>query len=85
MIEGSRVRVSIVGVVVVALFCALFARLWYLEVAGGTQLAVAANANRVKTVYDPAPRGRILDAKGRELANNRVANIVTVEDRKSVV
>ncbi len=81
MIEGSRVRVSIVGVVVVALFCALFARLWYLEVAGGTQLAVAANANRVKTVFDPAPRGRILDAKGRELANNRVANIVTVDRR----
>jgi penicillin-binding protein 2 len=81
MIEGSRVRVSIVGVVVLALFCALFARLWYLQVAGGTQLAVAANANRVKTVLDPAPRGRILDDKGRELANNRVANVVTVDRR----
>lgn len=81
MIEGSRVRVSIVGVVVLALFCALFARLWYLQVAGGTQLAAAANANRVRTVTDPAPRGRILDAKGREIANNRVANVVTIDRR----
>jgi len=81
MIEGSRVRVSIVGVVVLALFCALFARLWYLQVAGGTTLATAANANRVRTVTEPAPRGRILDAKGRVLADNRVANVVTIDRR----
>ncbi|MGZ8752055.1 MAG: penicillin-binding protein 2 [Acidimicrobiia bacterium] len=81
MIEGSRVRVSIVGVVVLALFCALFARLWYLQVAGGTNLATAANANRVRTVTEPAPRGRILDAKGRVLADNRVANVVTIDRR----
>lgn len=79
MTEGSRVRVSIVGVVVLALFCALFARLWYLQIAGGTKLAVAANANRVRVVNEPAPRGRILDAKGRVLADNRVANVVTVD------
>ena len=81
MIEGSRVRVSIVGVVVLALFCALFARLWYLQIAGGTNLAAAANANRVRIVSDPALRGRILDAKGRVLADNRVANVVTVDRR----
>jgi penicillin-binding protein 2 len=81
MMEGSRVRVSIVGVVVLALFCALFARLWYLQVAGGTNLAAAANANRVRTVAEPAPRGRILDAKGRVLADNRVANVVTFDRR----
>jgi penicillin-binding protein 2 len=79
MIEGSRVRVSIVGVVVLALFCSLFARLWYLQVAGGTNLAAAANANRVTTVTEPGPRGRILDAKGRVLADNRVANVVTID------
>ncbi len=31
MSDNSRVRVSIVGVVIVALFASLFARLWFLQ------------------------------------------------------
>ncbi len=81
MIEGSRVRVSIVGVVVLALFSALFARLWYLQVAAGSSYAAAAQTNRVRIVPQPPPRGRILDDKGRVLVDNRVANAITV-DRK---
>ena len=37
MIE-NRVRMSIVGVIVLALFSALFARLWYLQVAASERL-----------------------------------------------
>jgi len=77
--ETSRVRVSIVGVVVLALFGALFTRLWYLQAAGGTSLAAAANENRVRVVTEPAPRGRILDANGAVLVDNRVSDVVTVD------
>lgn len=77
----SRVRVSIVGVVALALFSALFARLWYLQVAASGQFVAAAQSNSVRTLPEPALRGRILDAKGRPLVDNRIANAITI-DRK---
>ena len=81
MIEGSRVRVSIVGVVVLALFCALFARA--LVPAGRRRDEPRGRGQRQPGAYvsEPAPRGRILDAKGRVLADNRVANVVTIDRR----
>ncbi len=77
----SRVRMSIIGVVVLALFSALFARLWYLQVAAADQFHAAATENAVRNIHVPAVRGRILDDKGNVLAENRVANVITV-DRK---
>ncbi|MGZ4691372.1 MAG: penicillin-binding protein 2 [Acidimicrobiia bacterium] len=80
MIE-SRVRMSIVGVIVLALFSALFARLWYLQVAASGEYAAAAQSNSVRVINEPPIRGRILDAKGRPLVENRIANVITI-DRK---
>lgn len=75
---SKRVRISIVGVVVVALFSALFARLWYLQVAAADQFQAAATENAVRRINIPAVRGRILDAGGDPLAENRVDNVITV-------
>ena len=80
MIE-NRVRMSIVGVIVLALFSALFARLWYLQVAATSDFAAAAQSNSVRVINEPPIRGRILDAKGRPLVENRIANVITI-DRK---
>jgi penicillin-binding protein 2 len=77
----NRVRMSIVGVIVLALFSALFARLWYLQVAATSEYAAAAQSNSVRVVNEPPIRGRILDAKGRPLVDNRIANVITI-DRK---
>ena len=77
----ARVRTSIIGVVVFALFSALFARLWYLQVAAADQFHAAATSNAVREIREPAPRGRILDAQGNVLVDNRVENDITV-DRK---
>jgi penicillin-binding protein 2 len=79
--SDSRVRTSIIGVVVFALFSALFARLWYLQVATADQFRAAATSNTVREIREPAVRGRILDAKGNVLVDNRVENDITV-DRK---
>lgn len=76
-----RVRVSIIGVVALALFGALFARLWYLQVAAGKEYAAAAQSNTVRTINEPPIRGRILDVKGRPVVDNRIANVITI-DRK---
>lgn len=78
MIEGSRTRLLIVAVVVVSMFTALVARLWYLQAMSPGQFSVAARTNSVRLVHVDAPRGRILDRKGRVIVDNRVANTVTV-------
>src|SRR5215471_2409940 len=80
MIE-NRVRMSIIGVIVFALFSALFARLWYLQVAATSEFAAAAQSNSVRVINEPPIRGRILDDQGRVLVDNRIANVITI-DRK---
>lgn len=65
--------------VVFSLFAALFARLWYLQVMATDQGEVEATANRVRVIQEDAPRGRILDAKGRVIVGNRTSLVVTVD------
>jgi penicillin-binding protein 2 len=79
--SDSRVRTSIIGVVVIALFSALFARLWYLQVASANEFHQAATKNAIREIREPAVRGRVLDDQGNVLIDNRVANQITV-DRK---
>ena len=88
--DSARLRLSIVGIVVVSLFSALFARLWYLQVMDTGTFQALATQNRVRTVYEPAPRGRILDRQGRPLVENRGYQAVTVtrlevQDKPEVV
>jgi len=82
-VTGTRFRITVIGVVTLALFSALFARLWYLQVAAGRDYAAAAVQNAVRDIPVPAPRGRILDAQGRVLVDNRVADVITVSRRIS--
>jgi penicillin-binding protein 2 len=77
--ETPRFRLSIIGIIVLALFSALFVRLWFLQVAASSEAAQAATSNRVRIVREPAIRGRILDAKGRVLVGNDVADAVTFD------
>jgi penicillin-binding protein 2 len=77
--DSPRLRLSIVAVVVFSLFGALFARLWYLQVMVAGQYQVQASANRARTIAEEAPRGRILDVKGRVLVDNRVSPTVTLD------
>jgi penicillin-binding protein 2 len=73
-----RLRLSVLGVVVISLFAALFSRLWYLQVMDSASFRVAAKANQVRLVYEPAPRGRILDRNGTVLVDNRFRFVVTL-------
>jgi len=78
MTDTRRVRVSIVGVVAVALFSTLVGRLWFLQVGSGAVYVKAAKENSVRVVQTETPRGRILDRNGNVLVENRVAWAVTV-------
>ena len=78
----TRRRLVIIGLVVVALFAGLLTRLWFLQVAGGESLAVAAQANSDEIVQVPALRGRILDGKGRVLAETKAVTALVVDRQK---
>ena len=80
--EQPRFRLGVLGIVVVSLFAALFARLWYLQVMTAPAGAAQAYGNRVRLVYEEAPRGRILDRQGRVLVDNRISNAVVVDRTK---
>jgi penicillin-binding protein 2 len=78
--EGnSRLRLGIIGVIVFALFSALFARLWFLQVADSTSFAAQTEKNRVRTIKDPPVRGSILDDKGNVVVQNTLVDEVTVK------
>ena len=77
--ERQSFRLYIVGIVAVCLVAALVARLWYLQVLEHEELQTAASANILRVVHTEAPRGRILDAHGRILVDNRVVQVVTVD------
>jgi penicillin-binding protein 2 len=77
----TRARVSLLASVVLLLFVALFSRLWYLQVLAGDRYGQLAEGNRVRQVVIDAPRGRILDRKGKVIVDNRGARAVTVKVR----
>ena len=77
--SSSRLRLSILAVVVISLFGALFARMWYLQVMVANRYQLQATANRVRTVQIEAPRGLIYDDKGRLLVGNRTSLVVTID------
>ncbi len=66
-------------VMLLALFCTLFARLWYLQVVGAETYQAAAQDNAVRDIELTAPRGLIVDAMGRPLVANRTSWVVTVD------
>lgn len=66
-----RARHSVLGIVALSLFAALFTRLWYLQVLTTDDYELAAQSGRTQTVILEAPRGRILDRQGKLLVENR--------------
>jgi penicillin-binding protein 2 len=90
--EGnSRTRLLVVGVVVVALFSGLFARLWFLQVTTTASYAAETRANRIRVISEPAVRGRIIDRNGKVLVENQLVDSIQVRrgltdpDRKRMV
>ncbi|HEV2686681.1 MAG TPA: penicillin-binding protein 2, partial [Actinomycetota bacterium] len=76
--DRIRLRVGILAVIVLAMLGVLIARLWFLQVLSGSSYANAAEHNHVRIVSVEAPRGRILDDKGRVLVKNRTALAVGI-------
>jgi penicillin-binding protein 2 len=64
-------RIGILGILAVLLFCALFFRLWALQVISGERYLQDAKNNQVRTFRVPAQRGTIVDRNGDVLVSNQ--------------
>jgi penicillin-binding protein 2 len=69
-------RVALLGGIVFVVFAALLLRLWALQVLAGSQYVARAQANQLRTVRVPAPRGAIVDRKGNVLVTNQSVTAV---------
>jgi penicillin-binding protein 2 len=67
---GLAFRVGILGIVALAVFAVLFFRLWSLQVLSGDTYLAAAQGNQLRTIRIEAPRGTILDRRGRVIVDN---------------
>lgn len=75
-------RIRAFAIIVSVLFFILIARIWYLQIVLGEELLMRSEANRIKLIRMRAPRGTILDRKGRVLATSRPQFVVlAIPDR----
>ncbi len=75
-------RIAVLGGVAVALFAALFFRLWDLQVLSGAQYLAEAKNNRTREYKVIAPRGNILDREGNVLVDNRTSLALQLNTQK---
>jgi len=75
-------RVAILGGVAFALFAIVFFRLWYLQVLSGDKFLAQATVNRVRELRIQAPRGKIVDRKGKIIVANKLAVVVEIDPAK---
>lgn len=67
----SAVRIAALGGIVFVGLGILLVRLWFLQVISEERYAERADANRLRTIREDAPRGAIVDRQGRPIVVNR--------------
>jgi len=76
-LRQAGLRLQIIYYIAIVIFAALIARLWYLQVINSSGFAERAQANRIRVIPIPAPRGTIYDRNGKVLATSKSSyNIV---------
>jgi len=75
----STWRLGAIGIVFAVLFGVLLLQLWRVQVTSAAEYTAMAHRNQIRLVTTPAPRGDIIDAKGRLLAGTRPALAVEVD------
>ena len=71
-------RLNVIAVIVLALFAVMVLRLWSLQVIDHRNYAAAVNANGIRVVSVPAPRGQIVDRNGTVLVGNQVTQEIVL-------
>jgi penicillin-binding protein 2 len=76
--SNSRLRLSVIGIIIGALFCGLLARLWFLQIGSTNSFAAQTQANRIRTVTEPGFRGEILDRNGIPIVQNQLVDTIQI-------
>jgi penicillin-binding protein 2 len=76
--DRGPLRLFVFRVLVISLVATLGVRLYYLQILGKEKLTQTANAQHSREVVLPAPRGAIVDDRGRALVRNRSSLVITV-------
>ncbi len=71
-------RIAILGVLAITIFCALFFRLWALQVISGEHYLEDARNNQIRSFRLQAPRGSIVDRDGNLLVSNTPGTLVQI-------
>lgn len=78
MSGNGGLRLVVLRVLVCSLVVTLGARLYYLQILDKDKLVQTANRQHSREVVLPAPRGMIVDDRGRPLVANRLSLVVSV-------
>ena len=76
--SNSRLRLSVIGVIIGALFCGLLARLWFLQIGSSNSYAAQTQANRIRTITEPGFRGEIFDRNGIPIVENQLVDSIEI-------
>lgn len=80
---SNKRRARAVGLAAFALFAAMFARLYSLEVLQAPLFEIQATQNQVRTVTVAPSRGLILDRNGSVLVGNKVEEVLSLSARQA--
>ncbi len=80
--SGTSRRLQVIAVLVASLLVTLSGRLYYVQILDRNKPLQTAGALHQGRILVPAPRGQIVDARGRPLVTNRVTHVVTVDREK---
>lgn len=72
--RSNEFRVAVLGALALTIFLMLLTRLWYVQVARGSEYTARLRSNSQVSVRLPAVRGEILDRNGIPLVQNRASN-----------
>jgi len=75
----NNIRLAVIRILVVSLLLTLGARLYYLQVLDQNKLVQTADRQHTREVILAAPRGAIVDDRGRPLVTNRSSLVVSVD------
>jgi len=85
-LDALKRRVIYAGLIILCFMTIIFSRLWFLQIYNGEEYSNRADNNRVRMSEIAAPRGNILDTKGREMVTNRPSfNVVLVRENSNNV
>ncbi len=78
MPDPYPLRLAVLKILVLSLVLTLGARLYYLQVLDQDKLVQTATRQHTREVILPAPRGAVVDDRGRPLVTNRTSLVVSV-------